>query len=36
LGQVTIVNLNNVVSNPSLGDKLFQFKPPKGVDVVEQ
>ncbi|WP_419418887.1 outer membrane lipoprotein chaperone LolA [Legionella sp. D16C41] len=36
LGQHTIVKLKNVKTNPALGDKLFQFKPPKGVDVVEQ
>ncbi|STX51919.1 outer membrane lipoprotein carrier protein [Legionella busanensis] len=36
LGQHTIVKLKDVETNPSLATKLFQFKPPKGVDVVEQ
>lgn len=36
LGQVTTVKLNQIKSNPKLAAKLFQFKPPKGVDVVEQ
>ncbi|STX29387.1 outer membrane lipoprotein carrier protein [Legionella beliardensis] len=36
LGQHTIVKLKNIKTNPSLATKLFQFKPPKGVDVVEQ
>jgi outer membrane lipoprotein carrier protein len=36
LGQHTIVKLKNVQTNPSLAAKLFQFKPPKGIDVVEQ
>lgn len=36
LGQHTTVNLRNVKNNPSLAAKLFQFKPPKGVDVVRQ
>lgn len=36
LGQHTIVNLTNVKSNPKLAASLFQFKPPKGTDVVQQ
>ncbi len=36
LGQVTIVKLTKIKLNPSLAEKLFKFKPPKGVDVVEQ
>lgn len=36
LGQVTQVKLVQIKSNPQLPAKLFQFKPPKGVDVVKQ
>ncbi|KTC73076.1 outer membrane lipoprotein carrier protein [Legionella birminghamensis] len=36
LGQHTSVQLSNIKNNPSLSASLFQFKPPKGVDVVEQ
>jgi outer membrane lipoprotein carrier protein len=36
LGQVTTVKLLKIKSNPKLEPKLFQFKPPKGVDVVQQ
>lgn len=36
LGQVTKVDLNQVKINPKLSESLFQFKPPKGVDVVRQ
>lgn len=36
LGQITYVKLIQIKSNPKLSPKLFQFKPPKGVDVVEQ
>lgn len=36
LGQVTYVSLVQIKSNPKLEPKLFQFKPPKGVDVVKQ
>lgn len=36
LGQHTIVKLSNVKNNLNLAEKLFQFKPPKGVDVVPQ
>ena len=36
LGQITTVKLNQIKSNPQLAVKLFQFKPPKGVDVVQQ
>lgn len=35
LGQVTQVALKQVRINPPLAAKLFQFKPPRGVDVVE-
>lgn len=36
LGQTTLVKLNQIKSNPKLAAKLFQFKPPKGVDIVKQ
>ncbi len=36
LGQDTLVKLKNIQNNPSLSAKLFQFKIPKGVDVVNQ
>lgn len=36
LGQITTVKLMQIKSNPKLTAKLFQFKPPKGVDVVKQ
>lgn len=36
LGQHTVVKLTNIKSNPKLAGRLFQFKPPKGVDVVQQ
>jgi outer membrane lipoprotein carrier protein len=36
LGQVTLVQLSQTKLNPKLGVGLFKFKPPKGVDVVEQ
>lgn len=36
LGQHTIVNLTNVKANPKVEARLFQFKPPKGTDVVQQ
>jgi outer membrane lipoprotein carrier protein len=36
LGQHTFVHLSNVKLNPKLNETLFQFKTPKGVDVVEQ
>lgn len=36
LGQVTDVSLNQVRVNPALQASLFQFKAPKGVDVVQQ
>lgn len=36
LGQTTLVKLVQIKSNPKLDAKLFQFKPPKGVDVVKQ
>lgn len=36
LGQHTIVNLSNVKANPKVAASLFQFKPPKGMDVVQQ
>ena len=36
LGQQTIVRLSQIKLNPKLAETLFQFKPPKGVDVVEQ
>ncbi|MCL5272822.1 MAG: outer-membrane lipoprotein carrier protein LolA, partial [Gammaproteobacteria bacterium] len=36
LGQVTTVQLVQIKSNPLLPAKLFQFKPPKGADLVQQ
>jgi len=36
LGQHTVVKLSNIKNNPTLSAGLFQFKPPKGVDVVKQ
>lgn len=36
LGQKTDVRLSNIKTNPALAMSLFQFKTPKGVDVVEQ
>jgi outer membrane lipoprotein carrier protein len=36
LGQHTTVHFSQIKENPKLADTLFQFKPPKGVDVVRQ
>lgn len=36
LGQVTSVQLSQAKLNPKLAAAVFQFKPPKGVDVVQQ
>lgn len=36
LGQITTVHLAQAKLNPQLAASLFQFKPPKGVDVVQQ
>ena len=36
LGQQTDVQLSQVKTNPTLAPALFQFKAPKGVDVVKQ
>ena len=36
LGQITSVKLVQIKSNPKLATQLFQFKPPKGVDIVKQ
>ncbi|KTC90068.1 outer membrane lipoprotein chaperone LolA [Fluoribacter dumoffii] len=36
LGQVTTVKLSQIKLNPKLSGNLFQFKTPKGVDVVQQ
>lgn len=36
LGQHTIVHLNQIRQNTKIPMHLFQFKPPKGVDVVRQ
>lgn len=36
LGQITYVKLSGIKPNPKLAAKLFQFKPPKGVDIVQQ
>ena len=36
LGQITSIELTQAKSNPNLSPALFQFKPPKGVDVVHQ
>lgn len=34
LNQLTDIELYNVVVNPKLRDRLFEFKPPRGVDVI--
>lgn len=36
LGQITTVKLSQIKMNEKLAEKLFQFTPPKGVDVVKQ
>ena len=36
LGQRTDVTLSRIKTNPTLAPKLFAFKAPKGVDIVEQ
>ena len=36
LGQKTSVNLSKIINNPKLPKKYFTFKPPRGVDVVQQ
>ena len=36
LGQLTDVHMSRIKNNPKLAQKLFKFKPPKGVDVVKQ
>lgn len=36
LGQITLVKLGQIKANEQLATKLFEFKPPKGVDVVKQ
>lgn len=36
LGQHTVVQLTAIKTNPALTNSLFQFKPPKGTDTVEQ
>jgi outer membrane lipoprotein carrier protein len=36
LGQHTTVRLSKIKNNPTLPSDLFQFKPPKGVDIVVQ
>jgi len=36
LGQHTVVRFSQVNVNMALSEKLFQFSPPAGVDVVEQ
>jgi outer membrane lipoprotein carrier protein len=35
LDQRTEIQFNSVVNNPALGDNLFRFDPPAGVDVVD-
>ncbi len=36
LGQHTIVRLKNIKINPKLALSLFQFTPPKGIDLIKQ
>lgn len=36
LGQTTFVTLSQIKVNPKLAESVFQFIPPKGVDVVKQ
>lgn len=35
LEQRTEIRFNSVISNPSLDDKLFNFVPPQGIDVID-
>ena len=35
-GQITQIHFSDVKTNPSLSSSLFQFTPPRGVDVVKQ
>jgi len=35
VGQITLIELNNLERNPDLDPALFQFVPPPGVDVLE-
>ncbi|HET7588516.1 MAG TPA: outer membrane lipoprotein chaperone LolA [Gammaproteobacteria bacterium] len=34
LGQVTRIEFNNIVRNPPIADKVFEFTPPPGADVI--
>ncbi len=34
LGQRTLLSFRNLQTNPTLKDKMFEFKPPAGVDVI--
>jgi len=34
LNQVTLIDLSNLVVNPTIDDATFEFTPPKGVDVI--
>jgi outer membrane lipoprotein carrier protein len=36
LGQASVLQFSNVINNPVLPLNLFQFKAPKGVDVIDQ
>jgi outer membrane lipoprotein carrier protein len=36
LGQVTRLTFSDVKQNPKIDEKLFQFTPPKGVDVMTE
>lgn len=36
LGQTTDIRFENIKLNPSLSNSQFDFKPPKGVDVIDQ
>ena len=36
LGQHTDIQLKRIKTNPTLADSLFEFKPPRGTDVVNQ
>lgn len=36
LGQNTDINFSNIKTNPKISPSVFEFKPPKGVDVIDQ
>lgn len=36
LGQKTDINFSHIKTNPKVSSSVFEFKPPKGVDVIDQ